>query len=86
MNARIGSPCPPQTVDYGAERLASRLDRFLDRQAVRLFLPTDESRSVIFDGQLVTGHDGSVQSIRDPAGIRVPRRKSAAASGALPAR
>src|SRR6478752_1166425 len=82
MHAGIGAS---RTVDahlLAADRLDRGFQRALHRWRVVLDLPAAKWRAVIFDDEFVTGHQPS----RAGGFSGVPRKKSAAFIGALPAR
>src|ERR1700722_7380663 len=82
MPAGVGGAGPMAATLLAANRLDRDFQRALHRSAIVLELPAAERRAVIFDGQFVAGHQRS----RIGGFSGVPRRKSAAFIGALPAR
>ena len=60
MHARIGAAGAVDADLLPAKAGDRGFERFLHRQAVRLALPADQPRAVIFDRQLVAGHGSTV--------------------------
>jgi len=58
--ASIGAAGTMDREMLAAEAVIAVFERFLHREAVRLALPADEPRAVIFDRQLVAGHGSTV--------------------------
>src|SRR6266404_5288295 len=82
MHAGIGAAGAVHANLLAADRLDRGLQRALHGGAIVLDLPAAERGAVIFDGEFVAGHQAS----RAGGLSGVPRRKSAAFIGALPAR
>ena len=82
MHAGIGAARAVDANLLAADRLHRGFQRALHRRSVVLDLPAGERRAVIFDDELVAGHQPS----RAGGLSGVPRRKSADFIGALPAR
>src|SRR5690349_4217231 len=82
MDAGIGAARAVHADAITANRLHCRLQRALYRGTVVLVLPAAEGTSVIFDGQLVAGH----QTSRSGGVSGVPFRKAPAFIGGFPAR
>ncbi len=82
MHAGIGAAGAVNANRLAADRLDRGLQRALHRGAVVLDLPAAERRAVIFDDELVAGHQAS----RAGGFSGVPRKNSSAFIGALPAR
>ncbi len=82
MHAGIGAAGAVHANLLAADRLDRGLQRALHRGAVVLDLPARERRAVIFDDELVAGHQAS--RIGGLSGV--PRKNSSAFIGCLPAR
>ena len=57
MNPRIRAARAVHRYRFAAKTHDCGFERFLHRQALRLALPADEPGAVIFDRQLVAGHN-----------------------------
>src|SRR5579884_1899740 len=68
VHARVSSAGGMYDARFAAYALDRRFDRLLHGYAVRLALPADKRRTVIFDCELVTRH----QLRSAPVGMRVP--------------
>src|SRR3954464_6009017 len=82
MNAGVGAPRAVDANLLAADCLDRVFQRTLHRRRVVLDLPAAKRCAVIFDDEFVAGHQPS----RAGGFSGVPRRKSAAFIGALPAR
>src|SRR5258707_7731351 len=82
MHAGVGAAGAVNANLLAADRLDLRLQRALHRGAIVLDLPAAERGAVIFDDEFVAGHQAS----RAGGLSGVPRKKTAAFIGALPAR
>ena len=82
MHAGIGAARAMDANLFAADRLHRGFHRALHGRCVVLDLPAGERRAVIFDDEFVAGHQPS----RAGGFSGVPRKKSAAFIGALPAR
>ena len=82
VHAGIGAPGTVNANVFAADRLDGLFKRALNRGAVFLNLPAAERRAIIFDEELIAGH----QLSRIGGLSAVPRKNSSAFIGALPAR
>src|SRR5579863_2755172 len=82
MDAGVGAARSMHAYLFATDRLDRGLQRALHRGTILLELPAAERRAVIFDRQLVAGH----QTSRTGGFNGVPRRNSSAVIGCLPAR
>src|SRR5690606_1511626 len=82
MDAGIGAAGGMNLQRGAAKTFDAGFDDMLHGEAVRLRLPADERRAVIFDGELVARH----QARLSPGLSGKPRRNSRAPTGDLPAR
>src|SRR4051812_18504773 len=82
MDARIGAPGSLQAQFLAAEGLDGPLDSALNSRQVVLRLITGIGASIIFDGQLVAGHQPTCSSARRAK----PRTNSSASCAPLPSR
>ena len=82
VHAGVGAARTMDADRFAADRLHRGFERTLHGGAIVLDLPAGERRAVIFDGELVAGH----QFRRAGGFSAVPRKNSVAFIGALPAR
>src|ERR1700741_586167 len=82
MHAGIGAAGAMHATLGARNRLRRRLQRALHGRVIGLELPAGKRPAVVFDGELVAGH----QESRAGGFSGVPRRNSAAFIDALPAR
>ncbi len=87
VDAGVGPSGAADSYVLAAEGCDRGLDHFLHGDPVRLPLPADIGRAVIFNEELITRHR-IFRAIRagSPAGKAAPRKKSSAFMGALPER
>src|ERR1035437_6637782 len=81
MHAGVGAACAMNANVLAADRLDRGFQRALHRGAIVLDLPAAERRAVIFDCQLVAGH----QLSRAGGRRRAPDKKTLAFIGSPPA-
>src|SRR3974390_790981 len=79
MHAGVGAASAMNANLFAADRLDRVFQRALHRRTVFLNLPAAERGAIIFDGELVAGH----QLSRAGGLIDVPRRNSSAFIGCL---